>query len=272
MGGLMTVKFTILGCGSSSGVPRITGDWGVCDPAEPKNHRLRCAMLLEKTAANGGITRVLIDSGADIRCQLIAAKTPMLDAVLLTHEHADHTHGIDDLRSFAQDGRQQVPVYMTKNVFSDVGQKFSYCFKQVKGSFYPAILKYIEINYDNPIKITGAGGKIEILPVKLTHGDIDVAGFLINGVMYTPDISDIPQQSLYAFENLNIWIIDALRITPHPSHFNLDKALEWINIIRPKKAILTDMSGALDYRSIKTDLSKLNQNIIPAYDGMSFKI
>ncbi|MCJ8322429.1 MAG: MBL fold metallo-hydrolase [Rhizobiales bacterium] len=266
----MGLKFTILGCGSSSGVPRITGDWGACDPDEPKNRRRRCAILVQKTNDNG-TTTILIDVGADIHAQLLGLALPMLDAVLLTHEHADHTHGIDDLRAFAQDSRQQIPLYMTDQTFADVGQKFSYCFTQLEGSYYPAILKRIEMNYDQAFDIDGAGGSIHVLPVKVTHGAIDVAAFLIDGVMYSADVSDIPENSLYAFENLDIWLIDCLRPRPHVSHFGLDDSMEWIDKLRPARAILTNMTGELDYKTLKDQLALTNKNIIPAYDGMVFK-
>lgn len=267
----MAVKFTILGCGSSSGVPRITGDWGICDPNEPKNRRRRCAMLVQKTT-DQGITTLLIDTGADIHHQLIDVKFPRLDAVLMTHEHADHTHGIDDLRAFAQDTRQQIPVYMSDHTFAEVGVKFSYCFKQVEGSYYPAILKRMKINYGQAFCIDGAGGMIEILPIKVTHGSIDATAFLIEGVMYSADVSDIPKDSLYAFEGLGTWVIDSLRPRPHVSHFGLEDALKWIDRMRPTRAILTNMTGELDYQSLKAELAMRNQNIAPAYDGMVFSV
>ncbi len=267
----MSLEFTILGCGSSSGVPRITGDWNQCDPNEPKNRRRRCAILITKTS-NAGKTRILVDTGPDIHHQLLETNTSMLDAVLITHEHADHTHGIDDLRAFAQDSAKQMPVHMTAQTYLDVGAKFSYCFKQVEGSGYPAILRYEQIEYDQPVVIDGAGGAIEILPVRLTHGGIEAAGFLINGVMYSPDVSAIPDASLYAFENLAIWIIDCLRPRPHFSHFGLDDSLAWIEKLQPKRAILTNMTGEFDYQTLKASLAQKNQDIIPAYDGMCFDV
>lgn len=242
----MSLIFTILGCGSSMGVPRITGDWGVCDSNEPKNRRRRCAMLVRKQSDTGE-TVVLIDAGADMHHQLLDAHVPMLDAVLLTHEHADHTHGIDDLRAFAQDRKGQTPVYMTDQTFDNVVNKFDYCFEQAEGSYYPAILKRIKIDYDQTFTIKGAGGNIEILPVRVNHGAIDCTAFLIEGVMYSADINDIPQTSLYAFDNLDIWVIDALRPKTHVSHMGLVDALEWVDKKQPKRAILTNMSAELDY-------------------------
>ncbi|MBL1421993.1 MAG: MBL fold metallo-hydrolase [Alphaproteobacteria bacterium] len=266
----MSLKFTILGCGSSMGVPRVSGNWGACDPNESKNRRRRCAMLVRKIGADGE-TVILIDVGADAHHQLLDAQVGSLDAVLLTHEHADHTHGIDDLRAFAIEKREQMPVYMTAETFADVGSKFSYCFKQPEGSHYPAILKYCQINYDEAFRVDGAGGVIEVLPVRVEHGSIDCAAFLIDGVMYSADLNDIPQNSLYAFENLDIWVIDALRPTTHNSHFGIEDVLEWVGKVHPKRSILTNMSTELDYVSIKDEMAKTNLNIVPAYDGFDFK-
>lgn len=266
----MSLQFTILGCGSSMGVPRITGNWGVCDANEPKNRRRRCAMLVQKVSAKGETT-VLIDAGADMHHQLLNANINALDAVLITHEHADHTHGIDDLRAFALEQQDQVPVYMTADTFANVGSKFSYCFEQVEGSYYPAILKYCEIDYDKAFNVDGAGGSIEILPVRVEHGSIDCTAFLIDGVMYSADLNDIPKTSLYAFENLDIWVIDALRPKPHGSHFSVEDVLHWAGKIQPKRSILTNMSTELDYMSLKDQMAKTNQNIAPAYDGLTFE-
>lgn len=265
----MSLSFTILGCGSSMGVPRITGEWGKCDPNEIKNKRRRCAMLVRKTSPQGE-TLVLIDAGADMRHQILDVGVSTLDAVLLTHEHADHIFGLDDLRAFALESREQVPVYMTDETYDSVRVKFDYCFEQAEGSYYPAILNRMKINYDQAFSIDGAGGKIDILPVKVTHGSIDCTAFLIEGVMYSADLNDIPQSSRYAFENLDIWVIDALRPATHLSHFGLEDAIEWVKNTRPKQAILTNMSTEMDYASVKNELAQLNHNMLVGYDGMTF--
>ena len=266
----MSLKFTILGCGSSMGVPRISGNWGACDATEPKNRRRRCATLVRKSSDKGETT-ILIDAGADMHHQLLDAHVATLDAVLLTHEHADHTHGIDDLRAFAIEKREQIPVYMTAHTFNDVGSKFSYCFKQPEGSHYPAILKYCQINYDEAFQVDGAGGSIKILPVRVEHGSIDCAAFLIDGVMYSADLNDIPQVSHYAFEKLDVWVIDALRRAPHVSHFGVEDVLKWVGKMQPKRSILTNMSTELDFVSIRDEMAITNQNITPAYDGLIFE-
>lgn len=265
----MSLTFTILGCGSSMGVPRITGEWGACDPNEPKNRRTRCAMLIRKVSKNGETT-VLIDAGVDMRHQLLQTKVKKLDAVLLTHEHADHIYGLDDLRAFALENREQVPVYMSDVTYDSVVKKFDYCFIQAKGSYYPAILNRMEVNYDQSFTVDGAGGAIEILPVRVNHGSIDCTAFLIDGVMYSADISDIPQSSLYAFEDLDIWVIDALQPKTHGSHFGLVDALHWVRKMNSNRSILTNLSTEMDFQWVKGELSEQNLNITIAYDGHVF--
>jgi phosphoribosyl 1,2-cyclic phosphate phosphodiesterase len=258
-------EFTILGCGSSGGVPRIGNVWGACDPAEPKNRRKRCALLVRRFNDAGDMTTVLIDTGPDLRQQLLDADVGHVDAVLYTHAHADHIHGIDDLRMIAIHHRKRVPVYMDEPTSQRAHEAFGYCFRTPEGSSYPPILEEHRIKPGEPVVIDGEGGKIEALPILVRHGDIDALGFRIADVAYLPDVKDIPADSVEAFADLGTWIIDALRLTPHPSHFSLDDALSWVVHMEPKQAVITNMHVDLDYQTLAETLP---DGVEPAYDGM----
>ena len=269
----MTVKFTILGCGSSGGVPRPALGWGACDPANPKNRRRRTSLLIERRAnaspqaEEGGMTRVLVDTPPDLREQLLDAKVDRLDGVLYTHEHADHTHGIDDLRALFIKQRQRIDVYLDARTSDLMRTRFAYCFKSPPGSEYPPIVREHRLAAGQPITISGPGGPITALPFLQEHGDIDSLGFRFGAVAYSADISDLPPQSTAALERLDVWIVDALRERPHPSHFCLEDALAWIERLRPRRAILTNLHADLDYEALRR---KLPSHVEPAYDGMSF--
>ncbi len=263
----MTLTFTILGCGSSGGVPRPGTGWGACDPANPKNRRRRCALLIERHGDHGA-TRVLIDTGPDLREQLIEANVPWLDAVLFSHEHADHTHGIDDLRGLFLKARRRVDVYADDPTSRMLMTRFSYCFVQPPGSAYPAILNMHGLKAGQPITINGKGGPVTALPFLLEHGDIQALGFRFGDVAYSADLHDIPATSLPALAGLDLWIIDALRYLPHPAHFSVADALAWIDRLKPQRAILTNMHTDLDYARLSVELP---ENVVPAYDGMRFE-
>jgi len=223
----MTLTFTILGCGSSGGVPRPGTGWGACDPSNRKNRRRRCALLGERHGP-GGVTRVLIDTGPDLRDQLIEAGADWLDAVLYTHEHADHTHGIDDLRGLYLHARRRVDVYADDPTSRMLMTRFSYCFVQPPGSDYPPIATMHGIKPGVPLTIDGKGGPIAALPFCQDHGDIAALGFRFGDVAYSADLHDLPEASLPAVTGLAVWIVDALRYRPHPSHFSVADALSWI--------------------------------------------
>ncbi|MCV0425936.1 MAG: MBL fold metallo-hydrolase, partial [Roseibium sp.] len=260
----MTVTLTILGSGSSGGVPRVGNDWGLCDPNEPRNRRSRCALLVEKAGENG-CTTVLIDTGPDIRNQLLAAEVTHVDAVLYTHSHADHLHGIDDLRGFWVKTRQRTQVYMDANTFDRARSAFSYCFETPPGSNYPPILDHHLILPGKEVAVTGAGGTLSFDPIEVPHGEINALGFKVNNAVYLPDVSDIPQTTVKRLKNLDYLILDCLRRTPHPSHFCLAEALDWTKKLAPTKAVFTNLHNDLDY---KTLLGELPAGIEPAYDGM----
>ncbi|MEM9332847.1 MAG: MBL fold metallo-hydrolase [Pseudomonadota bacterium] len=266
------LRFTILGCGSSPGVPRIHGDWGACDPQEPRNRRTRCSLLVERISKNGKTT-VVVDTSPDFREQMLKANVEALDAVLYTHPHADHVHGIDDLRGFALAQRQRIEIYADRQTQERLDQGFGYCFKQPEGSMYPPILNSNMLKAGSAVMIAGKGGNIHALPVLQIHGPIASLGFRFSssadfsahGLCYSPDASDIPAESYSSLQNLDCWIIDALQYKPHVSHFSLSEALEWIEKIKPAHSILTHMHIPLDYQTLKKDLP---ENVEPAYDGM----
>lgn len=260
----MTLTLTILGCGSSAGVPRPALGWGACDPANPKNRRRRCSLLVEQTSSDG-ITRILIDTSPDLREQLIDANVDDIDAVFLTHEHADQTHGIDDLRSVVLRRRRRIPVYLNRSTGKDVLLRFSYCFESPPGSDYPPILDSRPIEAGESRTITGKGGPLVLSAFLLQHGNIPALGYRIGDAAYTPDVNDIPRESWPALENLDLWIIDGLRYTGHPSHFSINDALSWIERFRPKRAVITNMHSDLDYEVLRLSLPA---GVIPAWDGM----
>lgn len=263
----MSLTFKILGCGSSMGVPRVALGWGVCDPNEPKNRRRRCSLLAERTNAQGHRTRVLIDCSPDLRMQLLDAEVDWVDGVVITHEHADHTHGIDDLRPLYVHKRRKVDVYLDEPTSRAMHARFAYCFMTPPGSEYPPIASERRLVPGQPVSIAGQGGDIEVLPVLQEHGDIPSLGFRIGNVAYSADIKNLPDASLPLMAGLDVWIVDALRKTPHPSHFNLAEALHWIGRVKPKRAILTNLHTDMDYAALRAELPP---NVEPAFDGMRF--
>jgi len=255
---------TILGCGSSGGVPRIGNNWGTCDPANPKSRRRRCSILVSRED-EAGLTRVLIDTSPDLRDQMLTTGTDAIDAVLFTHEHADHTHGIDELRAFYLRQRHLIPIWADEKTANLLVSRFGYCFVNAPGSDYPPILRLNRITAGETVTIAGKGGQISALPFVVHHGNIDALGFRFGGVAYTPDLNGIPDPSLEALKDLDLWIVDALRPVPHPSHFSLPETLSWIERLKPKRAVLTNMHIDLDYATLTR---MLPPNVEPAYDGM----
>ncbi|MBJ3761139.1 MBL fold metallo-hydrolase [Maribius pontilimi] len=256
------LRVTILGCGSSGGVPRLGGLWGDCDPENPKNRRRRCSLLVERVTAEGA-TQVLIDASPDMRAQLLDAGVGRLDGVLFTHSHADHCHGLDDLRMIVFNMRARLPVWADAPTSEDLRARFGYAFETPEGSNYPAILDLNPI--DGPITIMGPGGDITFRPFRVQHGSITALGFRIGGLAYLPDVSAIPDDAWAALRDLDIWIVDALRRTPHPSHSHLDNTLDWIARAAPKRAILTNMHVDLDHATVAAETA---EHITPAHDGM----
>jgi phosphoribosyl 1,2-cyclic phosphate phosphodiesterase len=261
---------TILGCGSSGGVPRIGGHWGVCDPDNPRNRRRRCSLLIEGfTDGAAEPTRIVIDTGCDLREQLLDAQVDRVDAVLYTHEHADHTHGIDDLRVLALNTRRRVDVYFTHEAAARIVPSFAYCFTAPPGSGYPPILNQHIIEAGQPLAVSGPGGDITLLPFRQEHGDISSLGFRVRDFAYSCDLSGIPAESLEAISGLSVWVLDALRPTPHPSHLSLPEALALIAQHSPRHAVLTNLHIDLDY--VQTD-AMTPDHVRPAYDGMRIDV
>lgn len=258
--------FTILGCGSSGGVPRIGGLWGQCDPNNAKNRRRRCSLLVERLDGDQR-TSVLIDTSPDMRQQLLDAEVTNLDAVLYTHGHADHVHGIDDLRPIVFARKERISVWADGPTQTRLLSGFGYAFTQPEGSPYPPILDLQTIKDD--VVIDGAGGAITFKSFEVGHGSIDALGFRIGGLAYLPDVIDIPDPAWKSLADLDIWIVDALRRDPHPTHAHLDLTLEWIARAAPKRAVLTNMHIDLDYDTL---CAELPERVEPAFDGMQLTL
>jgi phosphoribosyl 1,2-cyclic phosphate phosphodiesterase len=258
-----TLRFTILGCGSSGGVPRLGGNWGECDPANPKNTRRRCSMLIEREG-EAGVTRVLIDTSPDMRAQLLDAGIGDLDAAVWTHPHADHTHGLDDLRQIVFNRRARLPVWADGDTQNVLLSSFGYAFAQPEDSPYPPIFDLHSIGR-GPFSIEGAGGAITLTPIKVDHGSIDALGFRIHDLAYMPDVVRIPEDAWPHLAGLDCWIVDALRRSPHPTHAHLQLALDWIARAAPRRAVLTNMHIDLDYDAVAAETPA---HVEPAFDGM----
>lgn len=249
------MKVRILGCGTSGGVPRVGNVWGNCDPKNPKNRRRRVSVMVEE-----GDSRLIVDTSPDLREQLLDAHIDALTGVLYTHDHADHTHGIDDLRGiFHCNGRQEIPIYGNAETLKVLKNRFDYVFTSKQG--YPAICKANEIVAGQGFKV----GEIDVLSFNQIHGPIKSLGFRFGKVAYSTDISEMTEEGFKALEGIDTWIVDALRYKAHPTHSHLEKTLSWIEKIKPKRAILTHMTWEMDYETLKTTLPK---GVEPAFDGM----
>lgn len=270
---MSTLRVTILGCGSSGGVPRADGDWGVCDPNEPKNRRSRCGLLVQRWEGAAGepkdSTSVLIDTSPDLREQLYAAKVSHVDAILYTHDHADQTHGIDDIRAIVLRMRKRIPVWMDTPTRASLMRRFGYIF--VGEGAYPAILNDAgELHDGADVTIGGAGGAITFTPLAQDHGHGVVSlGFRFDDVGYSNDVVALSQQTLDRLGALDLWIVDALRYKPHPTHASVEQALAWRDQIAPKHTVLTNMHLDLDYARLKAELP---DGVEPAFDGMAIDL
>jgi phosphoribosyl 1,2-cyclic phosphate phosphodiesterase len=255
-------RVTILGCGSSGGVPRLGGQWGACDPTNPRNARRRCSILVERLEGDAA-TRVLIDTAPDLRAQLLDAGVGLLDGVVYTHSHADHVHGIDDLRMVVFNRRSRLPVWADADTAEALIARFGYAFFQPRGSDYPPILDLNTLA--GPFTVEGAAGPVPLAPIRVQHGGIEALGFRIYDFAYLPDVSDIPETVWPQLAGLEIWVLDALRYRPHPTHAHLERSLEWIARAAPRRAVLTNMHNDLDYATVDAETPA---HVTPAHDGM----
>ncbi len=263
-----SLRFTLLGTGSSGGVPRVGNDWGACDPSEPKNRRLRCSALIEILEGDVPIKRVLIDTSPDLREQLLSQSIDCLDAILFTHDHADQTHGIDDVRALVLRNRKWVPVYMDKATRSSLTRKFNYIFKG-QGDYPPILDIQNDLKAGQELVIDLGDETLRVLPLDQKHGRIRSLGFRIGSMAYCNDVEDFPDDTFSKLHGLELFVVDALRYTPHPSHAHLERVLEWIKRLKPKRTILTNLHIDMDYQKLK---SELPDGVEPGFDGWSAEI
>ena len=264
------LEVTILGCGSSGGVPRADGGWGACDPAEPRNRRSRCSLLARRKNASdqGDETTVMIDTSPDLRLQTAAAGVKRVDAVLYTHDHADQVHGIDDLRAFYIRSRRRIPCFADAPTSATLRRRFDYIFEASGG--YPAICDLRPLpTWGEAWAVDGPSGPIPIVGYDQDHGEVRAAGFRLGPVAYSPDVLSIPEASMDQLRDLDVFIVDALRDTPHPTHATVAQALDWIAELKPRRAILTNMHVTLDFAELAR---RLPPGVEPAYDGMRFEV
>ncbi len=254
------MKLRILGCGTSSGVPRIGNDWGRCDPAEPKNRRRRVSILIEQAE-----TRILVDTSPDLREQLLDAHVAHLDAVIWTHDHADHCHGIDDLRQVFHARGAPIPGFARSETLELLRSRFAYAFEGKDG--YPPVVEAATL--PDAFEIGG----IHIRVVDQPHGSISSAGLRFDmggkSIGYSTDFNDFTDDVAKLFKGVDIWIVDALRRRPHPTHPHLQQALDWIDAVQPGRAILTHMDNSMDYAEL---MAELPQGIEPGYDGLEVEL
>lgn len=264
------LKVIILGSGCSTGVPRVDGYWGACNPDNPKNRRSRCSAwfgVYEDTSPDR-LTSVVIDTAPEFREQVLRAGITQLDAVLWTHDHADQSHGIDDIRAMTFATGSPIDGYMDTATHAALTRRFAYVFQGNHG-YPPTCRDHIIPPHGMPWKVNGAGGVLPVLTFAQRHGPVDSVGYRLGDAAYSSDVSDLPEKSFEALTGLKLWIVDCLRYKPHPTHAHLDLALSWIDRVKPERAILTNLHQDLDYDELK---SRLPAHIEPAWDQMTFDV
>ncbi|HTH96603.1 MAG TPA: MBL fold metallo-hydrolase [Stellaceae bacterium] len=242
------IRVIMLGCGGSQGVPTATGDWGACDPANPKNRRSRPSVVIQAPDAAGTVKTLLVDTGPDLREQMLRNDVTRLDGVLFTHSHADHTHGIDELRSFNRTQRMRLPIWASAEAMGDLRQRFGYVLEQndpaIAAFYKPTIDAHV---IDGPFEAAG----IEIVPFVQDHGFTNSLGFRIGDFAYSTDFVRLDDVALAALQGVRTWIVDCVRIQPaHPTHCHLEASLHWIGLIKPERAVLTHLDPSADYAAI----------------------
>lgn len=259
------LEVTILGCGSSGGVPRGNGDWGACDPTEPRNRRRRCGLAVRRLPATeeGAATTVLVDTSPDLREQALAAGLTRVDGVLYTHDHADQVHGVDDLRTFAALQRRRIPAWMDAATRAALEGRFSYIFNGENG--YPAICEARDLPpWGDAFEIEGPSGPIPVMAFAQGHGPIGSAGYRLGPLAYSPDVDRLDDAAFAALAGADLWIVDALRWTRHPTHAHLDRTLGWIARAEVGRAVLTNLHIDLDFNQLS---ALLPAHVEPAFDG-----
>ena len=266
----MQLEVTILGCGSSGGVPRADGSWGACDPSDPRNRRSRCSMMIRRRSGAGPDrwTTVVVDASPEFRLQTADAGAKRLDALLLTHDHADQSHGIDDIRAFAMSQRARIPCWADPPTTLTMETRFGYIFHGEKG--YPAIADLVAAPpHGEAWAVEGPSGPIPVVTFDQDHGPVRSLGYRFGPVAYSSDVLELDEAAFAALEGVEVWIVDALRYTPHPTHAHVDRALGWIERVKPARAILTNLHIDLDYRELS---GRLPPGVEPAYDSMRFEL
>ncbi len=264
------LEFTILGCGSSGGVPRADGEWGACNPLDPRNRRSRCSLMVRRKNEpdQGDETTILIDASPDLRGQTAGAGARRLDAVLLTHDHADQVHGIDDVRAFFIKQRRRIPCWMDPPTRRTMERRFDYIFNDEGG--YPAICDPMDLPpHGEAWSVEGPSGAIPILNFDQDHGAIRSVGYRIGPVGYCSDVVRLPKSAMAALAGVEVFITDALRYRPHPTHATVAEALAWIDALKPRRGILTNMHIDLDYATLA---AALPPGVEPAHDGLRFEV
>jgi phosphoribosyl 1,2-cyclic phosphate phosphodiesterase len=262
------LEFTILGCGSSGGVPRADGDWGDCDAANPKNLRSRCSLLVRRRGEGAEReTTALVDTSPDLRLQTAYAGAKRMDAILLTHDHADQVHGIDDVRAFFIRQRARIDCHMDAATDASMMRRFGYIFEGEGG--YPAICERRAIPaHGERWQVDGPSGAIPVATFDQDHGGVRSVGYRFGGVAYSSDVVDLDEAAFAAMADLDVWIVDALRYRPHPTHAHLERTLGWIERLRPKRAILTNLHIDMDFDTLTRELPR---GVEPAFDGLRFE-
>jgi phosphoribosyl 1,2-cyclic phosphate phosphodiesterase len=264
------IEIDVLGSGCSSGVPRVDGYWGACDPTNPRNRRSRCsaAVAIYDDQTPDQRTQVIIDTSPEFREQVLRAEIKHLDAILWTHDHADQSHGIDDMRFFAIANRRNIDAYMDQATYNGLFHRFEYVFTG-KFGYPPICTAHIIPDHGTVWNIMGNGGAMPIRTFEQEHGPIKSVGYRIGDFAYSSDVSDISDDNFEHLKGLKLWVVDALRLAPHPTHAHVEKTLGWIERVKPERAILTNLHQDLDYSALK---SMLPEHVEPAYDGMKIKL
>jgi phosphoribosyl 1,2-cyclic phosphate phosphodiesterase len=265
------LRARMLGCGSSGGVPRLDGDWGDCDPRERKNYRSRCSLLVEQAADlkaldEGEATRLLIDTSPDLRTQWLAARATALDGVVFTHTHADQLHGIDDLRALVYRRQAKLPAFANPAAAEEIATRFDYIFETPPGSGYPPLLSMTPLQAGESVGVTGPGGDLAFSLFDVEHGGAACSGVRVGPIAYTPDVNGLDDAAFAALSAVSVWIVDALREKPHPTHAHLAQSLEWLEQVGAGLGLLTNLHIDLDYRAL---LKRLPDGVRPGYDGLS---